>query len=87
MTMAIGFKCDDGVVVCSDSLESDGFIKGFVAKCKPMGVIQTGSEPTWGVAFAGAGGGGVLDKFVKETNEQLLRCFLETLCTSGDKSN
>lgn len=68
MTMAIGFKCEDGIVLCCDSLEADGFTKRFVDKTSVMGYIQ----PIWGVAMAGAGGGGILDKFFKDTVAQLL---------------
>ena len=47
MTMAIGFKCEDGVILCADSLEADGFTKAYVPKTNVMGYLDpTG---TWGV--------------------------------------
>jgi len=48
MTIAIGFKSTDGIVLCADSLEQDGVTKRNVAKiCS----YQVGEE--WGIAIAG----------------------------------
>jgi hypothetical protein len=45
MTIGVGFKCTDGIVLCTDSLESDGVTKRMVDKiwasvvsCKHMSV-------------------------------------------------
>jgi 20S proteasome alpha/beta subunit len=50
MTVAIGFNCTDGIVLCTDSLESDGITKSMVNK---IWAYETQDE--WGIAVAGAG--------------------------------
>ena len=60
MTIALGFLCYNGVVLCADSLESDGFTKHYVNK------IQLSMHPRqkWGLAVAGAGDSAVFNTFV-----------------------
>jgi 20S proteasome alpha/beta subunit len=60
MTFVIGFRCADGLVIATDSLESDGMTKRSVDKVKYF------SGDDWGVVIAGAGGGGIVDKFCDE---------------------
>ena len=62
MTMAVGFRSLTGVVPCTDSLESDGFTKRNVNKSK---LLMYG-QGEWGVAIAGAGGAGIIDKFLPD---------------------
>jgi 20S proteasome alpha/beta subunit len=50
MTIAIGFNCWDGLVLCADSLESDGVTKSFVNK-----IWSYETQGEWGIAVAGAG--------------------------------
>jgi hypothetical protein len=50
MTIALGFNCPDGLVLCTDSLESDGSTKSLVDK---IWCYETQGE--WGIAVASAG--------------------------------
>src|ERR1035441_4810935 len=63
MTIAIGFKSTDGIVLCTDSLEQDGVTKRNVAK---ICTYQVSEE--WGIAIASAGDGDLADSF----NENLI---------------
>jgi 20S proteasome alpha/beta subunit len=63
MTIAIGFKSTNGIVLCADSLEQDGVTKRNVAK---LFSYQVGDE--WGIAIASAGDGDLADSF----NENLV---------------
>jgi 20S proteasome alpha/beta subunit len=67
MTFIIGFRCCDGIVLCTDSLEADGVTKRFVNKTKIIGTSA------WGIAIAGAGPGGFIDKFTAEVSATLSR--------------
>ena len=67
MTFVIGFRCCDGVVLCTDSLEADGVTKRFVDKTKIIGTSE------WSVAIAGAGPGGFIDKFTSDVSANLPR--------------
>lgn len=72
MTFIVGLQCCDGVVLCTDSLEEDGITKKRVDKISLMrGVGWEGAG--WGVAIAGAGGGGIVDKFCNEVRARLPR--------------
>lgn len=62
MTIIAGFKCRGGIVLCADSLESDGITKRLVPK---IWAYQVAEE--WGIAIASAGDGDFADSF----NEQL----------------
>jgi 20S proteasome alpha/beta subunit len=55
MTFILGIKCSDGVVLCSDSEERDGFVKGEVNKLHSHCV-----NGEWGLAIGCAGEGGVI---------------------------
>src|SRR5258708_28613747 len=67
MTFVIGFKCADGIVLCTDSLEADGLTKRSVNKIRLMGTMD------WGVGIAGAGAPGVIDKFGDEVSSAIGR--------------
>jgi 20S proteasome alpha/beta subunit len=59
MTFAAGFRFSDGIVLATDSLESDGLTKRSVDKIKFSGNVGNNS---WELALTGAGPGGLLDK-------------------------
>src|SRR5712692_6461059 len=67
MTFIAALKCIDGIVLCTDSLEDDGITKKRVDKISLMGGTQ------WGLAIAGAGAGGIVDKFCGEVRARLPR--------------
>jgi 20S proteasome alpha/beta subunit len=67
MTFVIGFRCSDGIVLCTDSLEADGVTKRYVDKTKIIGTTD------WSVAIAGAGPGGFIDKFTSDISANLPR--------------
>jgi len=58
MTVAIGFKCTNGVALCADSLESGLGNKRIVPK---LWCYQVAEE--WGLAIASAGDGDLADSF------------------------
>ena len=58
MTIAVGFKCTNGVVLCADSLESGVGSKRIVPK---LWCYQVAEE--WGIAIASAGDGDLADSF------------------------
>jgi hypothetical protein len=62
MTFIVGLMCIDGMVLCTDSLESDGFTKKSVGKIRAFGTTD------WQVAISGAGSGGLIDKFCDEVS-------------------
>lgn len=66
MTVALGFRCMDGFVLCADSLESDGFTQRFVDK---MWIYEVQGE--WGIAIASAGEADLADSF-NESLEKVL---------------
>ncbi|MBZ5663396.1 MAG: hypothetical protein LAO30_02220 [Acidobacteriia bacterium] len=67
MTIAAGYLCDTGVIICADTQESiQGFVKTSTEKVK----LFSGSSYT--VAFAGAGGNSVqIDMVVQEICDEL----------------
>src|ERR1700674_1424825 len=58
MTIALGFNCPDGTVLCTDSVESDGQTKSMVDK---IWCYETQGE--WGIAVASAGESDFADSF------------------------
>src|SRR6266581_8890896 len=66
MTFIAGCECRDGVALCADSLETDGFVKRHVDKLREYGVADE-----WGVAIAGAGESGIVDKFWSKLKDVL----------------
>ncbi len=62
MTIALGMRCMDGLVLCADSLESDGVTKRMVRKLWLYEVQHQGRNE-WGVAIASAGEADLADSF------------------------
>lgn len=58
MTIAIGLRCVNGIVLCTDSLESDGMTKRNVEKTWCPYVSKR-----WGIAIASAGEADLADSF------------------------
>jgi 20S proteasome alpha/beta subunit len=58
MTFVAGFRCLDGLVLCSDSRESDGHVDRNVRKLSSYHVSDE-----WGVAIGGAGDAFLIRKF------------------------
>jgi len=50
VTFVVGIKCKDGLVLCSDSLETDGYNKKFVQK-----LFKYEVNDKWGLAFGCSG--------------------------------
>lgn len=66
MTMAIGFRIRDGIVLCADSQEGDGYRKRNVDKTATMLYM---TPECWGVGFVGAGE--ILDKFFEDAIREI----------------
>ncbi len=66
MTITLGFQCFDGIVLCADSLESDGVTKRFVEKLWTYEV-----QDEWGIAIASAGEADLADSFNDDLKEVL----------------
>lgn len=58
MTIALGFRCINGLVLCADSLEEDGVTKRYVDKLWTYEV-----QDNWGIAIASAGEADLADSF------------------------
>jgi 20S proteasome alpha/beta subunit len=58
MTIALGLQCVDGLVLCADSLETDGVSKRYVDKLWTYEV-----QDDWGIAIASAGEADLADSF------------------------
>jgi hypothetical protein len=75
MTIAIGIKARDGLVVGADSEESTGFLKSSQQKLMPLYLgMQVGSNPsppTGVCVFTGAGDGGYIDAITEDLMEIL----------------
>jgi 20S proteasome alpha/beta subunit len=59
MTFILGMKCEDGIVLCSDSLEGDGYNKSYVEKLHRF----TGAQARWGIAWGCAGYSSIIKRF------------------------
>lgn len=66
MTIAVGFQCIDGLVLCTDSLETDTVTKRFVNKLWAY-EVQGG----WGLLIASAGESDLADSFNDGLNDIL----------------
>src|ERR1700674_2795167 len=64
MTIALGFNCPDGIVLCTDSLETDGHTKSMVDK---IWCYETQGE--WGIAIASAGESDFAESFTDNLKE------------------
>ena len=58
MTIALGLRCIDGIVLCADSLEEDGVTKRHVDK---LWIYEVQND--WGIAIASAGESDLADSF------------------------
>jgi hypothetical protein len=73
MTIALGMRCMDGMVLCTDSLELDGISKRFVNKLWVYEVQHLGQQE-WGIAIASAGDGDLADSFNDGLKDVLGNC-------------
>jgi len=64
MTIALSFVCPEGMVLCTDSLDTDGYTKSRVNK---IWAYETQDE--WGVAVASAGESDFIDSFTENLRE------------------
>ncbi len=64
MTIALGFNCPDGIVLCTDSMESDGVSKNKVNK---IWCYET--QDQWGLSVASAGESDFIESFTDNLNE------------------
>src|SRR5690349_6688302 len=58
MTIAAGFLCRDGILLCTDSLETDGVTKRLTNKVWGYQVSED-----WGIAIASAGESDLAESF------------------------
>lgn len=58
MTFILGMKCSDGIVICGDRMEADGFS---VRQRPKLEVLNVGNE--WGVCWGGSGTSNPIDRF------------------------
>jgi hypothetical protein len=93
MTICIGIRTNDGIVIAADAQESDNYYKRAQQKIMPwLGGIQPNSQQPAQVAclFTGAGEGGYIDAFISDAingldhkmtgpqmQEYLRRCVLD----------
>jgi 20S proteasome alpha/beta subunit len=66
VTFIVGLKCSDGLVMCADTLESDGYTKKYRNKLVNRVI---GSE--WGVCWGGSGNAYVVDKFSDKLTQMI----------------
>jgi 20S proteasome alpha/beta subunit len=66
VTFILGLKCNDGLVLCSDSLEADGVIKKNVKK-----LFNYENPGEWGVAFGCSGSSAACSNFGDRLLEHL----------------
>jgi 20S proteasome alpha/beta subunit len=65
VTIIAGFCCDNGIVMCSDTEESEGYLKGSVQKLIPY-------QKDWcTAAMGGAGNGELIDALFEQVKERL----------------
>jgi hypothetical protein len=64
MTIALGFNCQDGMVLCTDSLESDGTSK---VRLNKIWCYET--QDQWGISVASAGEGDFVESFTDNLAE------------------
>jgi 20S proteasome alpha/beta subunit len=66
MTICIGMRAEDGIVIAADAEESDHYYKRAQQKIFPFQQMHVGANPqapTFAYAFTGAGNSGYLDAF------------------------
>jgi hypothetical protein len=64
MTIALGFNCPDGIVLCTDSLDSDGLFK---TKVNKIWCYETQGQ--WGISVASAGESDFIESFTANLAE------------------
>jgi 20S proteasome alpha/beta subunit len=64
VTFIVGFKCFDGLVLCADSLEEDGYTKRLVNKLNAATIAEE-----WGIGIGCAGTGAGITKFMAKLRE------------------
>jgi 20S proteasome alpha/beta subunit len=69
MTFILGMLCEDGIAMCTDSLESDGYNKSNVKKLYAF----SEAHGCWGVAWACAGDSPVIRRFNDKMQELLAK--------------
>jgi len=69
MTFIVGLQCPDGIVLCSDSLESDGYNKKTVRK-----LFHYEVQGQWGIGFGCSGSGAACTNF----SDRLLELLRES---------
>jgi 20S proteasome alpha/beta subunit len=62
MTIAIGLRCNDGIIIAADREEGDGYTKNDVGKIQ---IAFRGINPIGQIAIAGAGSGPYIDEVSK----------------------
>jgi 20S proteasome alpha/beta subunit len=68
MTIGLGFRCSDGLVIASDTKESDGLTKRYVDK------IYTVRDGDFSCALTAAGTADLIEMFSHELRTQLTKC-------------
>lgn len=58
VTFILGLNCSDGIVLCADSLESDGMTRSYKNKLESVHISDE-----WGICWGGSGSSAVVDKF------------------------
>jgi 20S proteasome alpha/beta subunit len=61
VTFIVGMKCADGLVLCADSLESDGVTKSY--RTKLASFLWNDGLSSWGLCWGASGHAFVCDKF------------------------
>jgi 20S proteasome alpha/beta subunit len=64
MTIALGFNCPDGIVLCTESLDSDGVFK---TKVNKIWCYETQGQ--WGISVASAGESDFIESFIANLAE------------------
>src|SRR5437667_10396709 len=64
VTIALGFNCPDGIVLCTDSMDSDGVSKNKVNK---IWCYET--QDQWGLSVASAGEADLMESFTNNLGE------------------
>jgi hypothetical protein len=64
MTVALGFNCPDGIVLCTDSMDTDGVSKNKVNK---IWCYET--QDQWGLSIASAGESDFIESFTQNVGE------------------
>jgi 20S proteasome alpha/beta subunit len=67
MTIAIGMRCRDGVIIAADREEGDGYTKNDVGK---ICATFRGIQPIGQIAIAGAGNGSYIDEVSKVLTDE-----------------